>query len=112
MYKTNGTWFIYGITSFCDSTIDGQYCNNTLPSYFTKVTNYLEWMKSYNVFHVPSIIINNNDIVYFTNFSKYATSSLYYRITNSSTRKLLYCSENLFILIVLFAKFFICIIIY
>ena len=61
MYNLNGSWFIYGITSFGETTIDGQYCNNSLPAYYTKIKNYLDWMNSNNISSINQIKKSNAD---------------------------------------------------
>ncbi len=38
----NGVWYLYGLTSFGDKS-----CDPTMPSYYTKVTIYLDWILSH-----------------------------------------------------------------
>lgn len=45
LYRTDSRWSVFGITSYVirDSKTDS--CDNTRPSYFTQVPEYLEWIE-------------------------------------------------------------------
>ena len=41
MLKIGNSWHLYGLTSFGDYS-----CESSLPSYYTKVPFYLDWIKA------------------------------------------------------------------
>lgn len=46
MYLINGKWQLFGITSIVLAQVSPRVCLNKLPSFYTIVPNYLEWIKS------------------------------------------------------------------
>lgn len=45
MIYHNNSWFLYGISNFLTG-FSSSKCDNTRPSYFANVTNYLDWINS------------------------------------------------------------------
>jgi ribosomal protein L24E len=46
MYVSNdGKWYTYGVTSMVFADRETKFCNSKEPSYFTRVSAYLEWIE-------------------------------------------------------------------
>ena len=46
MYYKNGKWYVYGIGSYISGNSNKTYCDNSKPSYFTKVGLFLSFIKN------------------------------------------------------------------
>ncbi|CAF0764422.1 unnamed protein product [Brachionus calyciflorus] len=46
MHFSNGMWYLYGISSFIFGNVDTKQCFNYIPSFYTIVPNFLDWIKT------------------------------------------------------------------
>ena len=54
LYFTNNRWYIYGIVSFTLDIKNTEKCDNTKPSFFVQVPQYIDWIKK-TVFFLNAI---------------------------------------------------------
>lgn len=47
MHQTNGTWYLYGISSFIYGDSATKKCIKSIPSFYTIVPEYLDWILDY-----------------------------------------------------------------